>query len=101
MNKQLVGYLLRLLILTEKKWFDCNWTWRWFQPQAWLRKQNTISHRTYLVFIKTNMIHTLALLKGKFVNFFISLSNAPKYDIIWTENENWIYHFIQEILTFK
>ena len=29
-------------------------------------------------------------LKGEFANFFIGLSDAPKYDIIWTENENLI-----------
>ena len=33
--------------------------------------------------------------------FFIGLSDAPNYDIIWTENENLIEHCIPEILAFK
>ena len=32
---------------------------------------------------------------------FDSLSDAPKYDIIWTEKENLIERFLPEILTFK
>ena len=31
----------------------------------------------------------------------MGISDAPKYDIIWTENENLIVHFFPETLTFK
>ena len=33
--------------------------------------------------------------------FFIELSDAPKYDIVWTENGDMIDSFIPEILTFN
>ena len=33
--------------------------------------------------------------------FFIDRSDAPKYDIIWSENENLIDQFIPEILMLK
>ena len=33
--------------------------------------------------------------------FFIGLTDAPKYDIIWTENENLIDRFFPEILMFN
>ena len=32
---------------------------------------------------------------------FIGLSDAPKYDVVWTENEKLIGGFLTEILTFK
>ena len=42
------------------------------------------------------------MLKGDFANCFIGLlAAAPKYDIIWTENENLIDRFLPEILTLK
>ena len=37
-------------------------------------------------------------LKREFANFFISLSDAHEYDIIWTENGDEIDSFIPEIL---
>ena len=40
-------------------------------------------------------------LKGEFVNFFFGRSDAPKYDIIWSENESLIDRFIPEILMLK
>ena len=40
-------------------------------------------------------------LKGEFDNFINDLSDAPKYDIIWTENRDVIDSFIPEILMFK
>ena len=42
-------------------------------------------------------------LKGEFANFFIGLSNAPKYDIYldWIENDNFIDCFLSELLTFR
>jgi len=40
-------------------------------------------------------------LKGELTNFFICSSDAPKYDIIWTENEFSIDRFLPEIFTFK
>ena len=38
-------------------------------------------------------IHTTdpTTLKGELASFFIALFDAPKYDNIWTENENSIY----------
>ena len=42
-----------------------------------------------------------SILKGKFAKYFIGLSDAAKYDTIWTENENFSYRFLPEILTFK
>jgi len=42
-----------------------------------------------------------AQLEGRVRQFFIGLSDAPKYGIIWTKNENLVDHFIPEILTFK
>ena len=33
--------------------------------------------------------------------FFIGRSDAPEYDIIWSENENLIDRFIPEILMLK
>ena len=41
------------------------------------------------------------MLKGEFAKFLIGSSDAPKYDITWTENENLIDRFPPEILTFK
>ena len=43
----------------------------------------------------------MIVLKGEFANFFIGLSDASKYDIVWTENENLINRFLPEILTPK
>ena len=42
-----------------------------------------------------------SILKGNFANFFIFPSDAPKYDIIWTEVCDLIDSFVSEILTFK
>ena len=41
------------------------------------------------------------LLKGRIRQSFIGLSDAPKYEINWTENDDVIGSFIPEILTFK
>ena len=40
-------------------------------------------------------------LKGEFTNFFIGPSDVPRYDTIWTENDDVIDSFRPEILTFK
>ena len=40
-------------------------------------------------------------LKREFADFFIGISDASKYDIIWTKNGDAIDIFIPEILTFK
>ena len=45
-------------------------------------------------------IHLRLTLKREFV-FFISLYDAPKYDIIWTENSNVIDSFISDILKIR
>ena len=37
----------------------------------------------------------------KVTNFFIGVSDIPKYDIIFTENENLLDRFLPEILTFS
>jgi len=39
----------------------------------------------FIVYISTRQKN-----KGEFANFIIGLSDAPKYDIIWTKNENLI-----------
>ena len=39
-------------------------------------------------------------LKGEVANQFVGLSDAPKFDIIRTENGDVIYRFIPEIMTF-
>ena len=41
------------------------------------------------------------MLERRVCQFFISLPDAPKYDIIRTENENLIDRFLPEILTIK
>ena len=38
---------------------------------------------------KIKLLYVIYTLKGKFANFF-GLSEPPKYDIIWNENENFI-----------
>ena len=38
-------------------------------------------------------------LKGEFAIFFIGVSNAPKYDFKWTEDESLTDRFLPEILT--
>ena len=40
-------------------------------------------------------------LRGEFAIFFICSSDAPKYDIIWTENGDVMDSFISEILKYK
>ena len=40
-------------------------------------------------------------LKREFASFFIAVSDAPKDDIIWTENGSMIDRFIPKIVTFK
>ena len=39
--------------------------------------------------------------KGEFANIFIGQCNAPKYDIIWSENSDVIDRNLPEILMFK
>ena len=34
-------------------------------------------------------------LKGEFANFFIGQSDAPKYDIIWSEKKIWLISSFQ------
>ena len=42
------------------------------------------------------------LLKGRVRQFFlIGLSDASKYDIIWTENSDMIDNFISDILKYQ
>ena len=50
-------------------------------------------------YIYGQFINAATLLEGKLANFLIGVSDAPKYDIIRTENGNAIDSFIPEILT--
>ena len=41
------------------------------------------------------------ILKGEFGNILIGPSDAPKFNIIWTDTKNFIDRFLPDILMFK
>merc|ERR1712042_354778 len=72
------------------------------------KEQIWCSDYRYFITRKTNTNSSLSLPCGVEVFykesspiFFIGRSDAPKFDIIWSENENLIDRFIPEILMLK
>ena len=47
----------------------------------------------------SKILYKIKYLKGEFTNFFIGLYDGPKYDFIWTKNENLMDRFLPEIIT--